>query len=234
MPGRDDNFSPRSTRSKHPTQNAARVKELLAYLEVADLEHACLEEVLGVVVGALEECPEQDERYAWLVAAEAELVEGRLPLARLRRFAARFPLLHRPEAVEIEQEFRQIARSLPDEVWQTPQYLELAEAFDCWDDESLCVYLDNRYQAIRTAWDEYRVTPVVPAEVTAETYVGHRLLGEGLQAWLGALERDPGAEALAEAEWGTRLLIAVQMLHRRVARSLEKPNPKAGEELTTE
>ena len=97
-------------------QNADRVRELMGYLEVADLENACLEEVLGLVVGALEECPDEDERYAWLVAAEGELLEGKLPLARLRGFAARFPLEHRPEALEMEQEFRQIARSLPQEV----------------------------------------------------------------------------------------------------------------------
>ena len=200
------------------------MNELLAYLAIADLENASAQDLLDLVGGALEECQPTDERYPWLVAAEAELLEDKLPLLRLRRFAARFPLCHRPEALAMEEEFRQIARELSDEEWRTSHYLTLAEAIRSWDDERLEAYLEARHQAIQSAWKEYLNAPLTQTEVTAESYVGHRLLGEGMEAWLRALELDSDSEALAEAEWGARLLVAVQMLHQRVARSLGKPN----------
>lgn len=63
------------------------------------------------------------------------------------------------------------------------------------------------------AWDQYCCEGLLPEEMTAETAAGHRLLKEGLSAWLEAIEiaeADPEAE---EAAWvaldANRLLITV-------------------------
>jgi len=75
------------------------------------------------------------------------------------------------------------------------------------------------------AWVPYVETPVLDAEVTAETVVGHRLLQDGIEGWLHALDQMERAEngemsfddALATAEKANRLLVATQRLAHRVA-----------------
>ena len=199
------------------------VNELLALLQVADLEEVQIDALLEVVQTALDDCADDDPRYDGLVEIEDALVAGALPVDQLQAFRTRFPLLVRSDAELLEEEFHQLAEELSDEEWRTSHYVELEAALQDMDDDALDEYLTARQQTVEAALQGYKATSLTPSEVTAETWVGHRLLNQGLEAWLRALQRlaqDPDKDwesALEEAEYGTRLLVAVQKLSQRVA-----------------
>ena len=199
------------------------MQELLALIEVADLDRVDLATLLEVVQFAQDGCAAQDPRFGWLLSIEEALLDGTIPVQSLRDFALRFPLTLRPEAVELEEEFTQLALQLGEADWTSAQYVELVAAVEELDDEALRHYVLTRRLAVRQAQEGYIATALSPDEVTAETYVAHRLLCQGMELWMQALERllhDPEGDwepALADAEHGTRLLVAVQKLHQRVA-----------------
>ncbi|MBN9420059.1 hypothetical protein ABS71_14895 [bacterium SCN 62-11] len=130
-----------------------------------------------------------------------------------------------------EQEFRELARQLPDQQWKTSQYLELIRHLDESDEEELLDYLEQRRLQLLQSLDSYRKNPIMPQEVTAETVAGHRLLEEGIEGWLDGVEllleavsHDGDCEpALDRIEDSNRLLIAVQRLHQRVAAQTASP-----------
>lgn len=130
-----------------------------------------------------------------------------------------------------EQEFRELARQLPDEQWKTSQYLELIRQLDESDEEQLLDYLERRRLQLLQSLESYRGNPVLPQEVTAETVAGHRLLVEGIEGWLDGVEmlleaipEDGDCEpALDRIEDSNRLLISVQRLHQRVAAQTSSP-----------
>jgi len=204
------------------------VNELLSLLQVADLEDLPIEALLEVVQAALDGCADDDPRYPKLVEIEDALLTGKVPVEQLLAFRAGFPLSVRSDAELLEEEFHRLAGELTDEEWRTTHYVELEAALQELDDEGLDAYLTERRRLVESALQGYQATSVAPSEVTAETWVGNRLLNQGLEAWLQALQRlnqDPDGEwerALEEAEYGTRLLVAVQKLHQRVASAPRK------------
>ncbi|MBT9585863.1 hypothetical protein IV102_21150 [bacterium] len=202
--------------------------ELLSLLQVADVKEVQVEALLELVQAALDGCVDDDPRYDCLVEIEDVLLAGRLPVDPLQAFRRRFPLSVRSDAELLEEEFHHSAKQLTDEEWQTSFYVDLVAALQDMNDDDLEEYLTARRQAVESALQGYRATSLTPSEVTAETWVGHRLLNQGLEAWLRALQRvtqDPDGEweqALEEAEYGTRLLVAVQNLHQRVVSAQRK------------
>lgn len=126
-------------------------------------------------------------------------------------------------APDLEKELRTLAADLCETEWQTSAIWELEEALvdfeESGDEETLLGFLEERRNVLERAQHAYSQTPVLSEEVTAETVVGHRLLAEGIQGWLSAVDCLTSGEwdrGLREAENGNRLLVAVQRLHRRV------------------
>jgi hypothetical protein len=204
------------------------VEELLSFIEVADLELSRPSAVLTLVQSALDECPEDDPRFPYLVQIEEDLLGGTVPQQRLQAFALRFPR-QTPVAEDLESEFRAMAAQFTEEQWRTSAYVDLENALLDFEEDGeldgLLLKLQSREEKIRESLDGYRATSLTPEEVTAETVTGHRLLCDGLEAWLAALGAlaeaaesggawEPGLEA---AERGNRLLLAVQRLNQRVA-----------------
>jgi hypothetical protein len=204
--------------------------ELLSLLQVVEFSQVSRETWLEVVQAALDGCPPEDPRYPWLVEIEEALLAGGVPTDGLQDFATRFPFSVRSDAERLEAEFLALAEQLSEAEWQTSQFKELVEALEGLEEDALMAYLEQRQREVCAAALGYSQSPVTQAEVTAETWVGHLLLSQGLEAWQRALEllfHDPETNwetALGEAEWGTRLLVAVQRLNRRVSscQNLEK------------
>ncbi|MFN8610111.1 MAG: hypothetical protein U0931_21390 [Vulcanimicrobiota bacterium] len=128
------------------------------------------------------------------------------------------------EAAELEQEMLELARTLSEEEWRTLAFhdfeAEVArfENGEC-DEESFVQFLENRERLILQTLQEYQQSSVLPHEVSAETVVAHRLLTDGMQAWLLGVQlvlKDEVDEGLAEIEAGNRLLVAVQRLNQRI------------------
>lgn len=131
----------------------------------------------------------------------------------------------------LEEEFRQLARQLPEEQWRTSQYLELIRHLDESDEPQLLDYLHNRRAQLEQSLESYRKNKLMEQEVTAETVAAHRLLEEGIQGWLlgvemllQAIPAEGDCEpALDQIEDSNRLLISVQRLHQRVAAQTTSP-----------
>ncbi len=202
----------------------------LSFLEGTGPAGMQVREVLNLVELALDACDEGDERYPYLVAMEDQLLQGSVPENRLGTFLRRFPRQPKAALQDLESEFRSIAGALHEEVWCTATYLELEAAFEDFDGDGdelrLLDYLEVRRERIHQVLDSYASQTLVSDEVTLESVVGHRLLTEGLQSWLAALDlaevnlqqREASWEGpLEAAERGNRLLLATQKLHLRVA-----------------
>lgn len=90
--------------------------------------------------------------------------------------------------------------------------------------------LDQITQRVQQAWENYRNLQVTDRERTAETVAGHRLLLEGLEGWLGAVDlcREGDFEtALEVSAEANRLLVMVQKQGRRLSQSLNSvPRPR--------
>ncbi len=131
----------------------------------------------------------------------------------------------------LEEEFRQLARELPDEQWRTSHYLELIRQLDESEEPQLLAFLEARRSQLEQSLEGYRKNQILDQEVTAETVAGHRLLEEGIQGWLQGvewlLEAIPSEgdcePALDRIEDSNRLLVSVQRLHQRVAAQTNSP-----------
>lgn len=83
-------------------------------------------------------------------------------------------------------------------------------------------WLDDRATDFRAAWSNYRNSDVLLCEVTEESRAGHRLLGEGISAWLEAIvtfraglcSTVDKAAVLSKAETGQRLLVGLQVIEQ--------------------
>lgn len=191
---------------------------LVQWIRVADLDTVDPAEVRALVREALNTLDPEDPTASVLAEIEAALWEGTVPAAALRELAEAWVVEEVSDADALEDEVRRMAAGLPPGEWHTTFY---AQALAALEDPAL---LDPMRARIQEAWDGYSQTPILAEEVTAETTVGHRLLLEGLETWLLALdqleacareEMEP-AEALATAEVANRLLVAVQKQSRRV------------------
>ena len=200
---------------------------LLHLLHQGPPEDLEVEAVLAAVQATLEECPEEDEMYGYLVALEEGLLEGRVPPRRLQKFLDKFNVVEAP-AGQLEGELLQLAEELPESEWRTPGLVQLEAQLSLVDGgsdlEPLLAYLEQRHQEVLEQLEAYRSTSLSPEEVTEETQVGHRLLLDGLESWLQGLELlqqaaqhdEPWSEGLEVLTRGNRQLVAVQRLHQRV------------------
>lgn len=82
-------------------------------------------------------------------------------------------------------------------------------------------WIDAVEETFLAAWDGYEQSDVLASEVTAESVLGHRLLREGVEGWLEALDQFrqemanvDRATVLARAEVGQRLLVVVQVIEQ--------------------
>lgn len=189
---------------------------LLSWVRVSDLEQADVPAVLALVRDALRELEPDEQAAEALQAIEEQLLAGHVPVWELQRFAQDFDVASPQfsECEQLESEFRRIAAELPEEEWRTPRIGEI----EAWLDGAE-VDLEAIRATVLSSWNRYQQTPLSADEVTAETVVGHRLLLEGLEGWLEALDALEAEEegALEQAEAANRLLVAVQKLHQRVA-----------------
>ena len=205
---------------------------LVQWIQVADLETVDPLQVRGLVREAREGLSEEDPRALLLEHIEAELWEGSLPVQALQELAGAWT--ERPQersaCVILEEEIRLEAARLADREWRTSFFVQALEAVACLqqeDFEAFASRVDAMRERILEAWESYAQTPLLAEEVTAETTAGHRVLREGLEGWLVALERLEAAargeadlgEALVLAEACNRLLVAVQNQSRRLLAS---------------
>jgi hypothetical protein len=195
---------------------SSSLDELLAYLEVTDLSSSPPDVLLSLVSAALDTCSEDAAVYPYLVAIEDELGGDRVPLERLRKLVARFPIRNSQEVQDVLDALGMVARSLPESEWATAGYREfIAELERANERERFAQFVQHRRTHLRKTLAEYAVTNIAEHEITAESIAGHKLLCEGLQGWLAALrhvEQGELTEGRASAEAANRLLVAVQNL----------------------
>lgn len=221
--------------------------QLLQWLETTDIDLIEHRSTLAFVDGAVraldglsdEEFEALEGGKEMLEALEEllhELEGGGLPKEALLGFLHRFrltPTDREPVELRMERELRVLAGKLTEQQWCTESYLTLEQGVDAYldegDDGPLLDALETMSEVIEQAYRPYREATVLDSEVTAESYVGHVLLREGIEHWLCALELlreedDSGdtdwSEALGEAELGNRLLVAVQFFNEKIQRAL--------------
>lgn len=188
--------------------------DLLSWLELADLEAARASEVLLLVREALEG---SGEMRPLLEACCQQLEWGDIPVSELGQLRQECAgrLEESDPGAPHEAHLRQLAEQLTEEQLHTTRLQTLLS----WrkDPEAIKIGLGQLEQEIQAAWESYAATPVAGTEVTVEAVVGHRLLLEGLQDWLTALEEVRAGNfdlALALARQGNRILLALQHFQR--------------------
>ncbi len=208
-------------------------QQLLAWIQVAQLETSRTDQVRELVEAALDDLAEDDARYDALLDIEEYLLEGEIPIASLQ---ALLPDTETEQPItdieRIEREYRALAASYLPEQWHSNFYLDfefhLAES----EDEELIDYIDSLRERLTKAWDKYSTSYSAITSSTAETVVSHRLMKEGYETWMSALdlvdeEGIEDEEILKTAEKAVRLLVAVGQLDRDVrmqAGSLSRQN----------
>jgi hypothetical protein len=203
---------------------------LLTWIRCTEIEYADVPETRALVQSALDSLTLDDARRPPLRAILDVLWEGTVPVDELLDLAEQWeeggsdelP----PDVQRLEDEFRALAQALPVLDWHSRSYgrlLKVLDEVDAGSAEAFFDYLDSKRQLLEEAWARYAQTPVLQAEVTAESVVGHRLLQSAIEAWMHALDLlEQAAESqqsfrqgLAEAERGNRLLTAVDRLNDR-------------------
>ena len=189
------------------------------------------EELLDLLIERLDEIYESMEDRAQAVSL-------------FQQFSQEFQSTLSPVALApgeaLEQEFFQLAEQLEAQEWRTPTYQKVENGYANYlqgNPDSLIQALEEMAAIINKARMSYQQTSVADSEVTAESVVGHKLLTEGLNHWEAALEifaELPGIgdqsepiqdsetleshanEALAEAEYGNRLLVILPKFNQRI------------------
>lgn len=202
---------------------SANLEKLVRQLEIGGLTslkpRACawIEEIVELLDG-------DDDAYLSESIADC-LVDVEEALTSDRVFSpvgSRLVNLYRTNQANMAREdrWRRAAAALRPEQLETHTWRELqralqAEALGRHDLVEL--WLDRTEEAVMDAWEGYDRGPILDDEVTAESVLGHKLLREGAEAWLDALEmlRESLGQAdrqaiLARAEQGQRLLVALQ------------------------
>lgn len=207
---------------------------LVQWIQLADLEAVDPAQVRGLVREvreAREGLLEEDPLAGLLDRIEAELWDGAVPGDALRELAHVWSSEQVPDELPatllVEEEIRLEAARLADPEWNTTFYLQALQALgdlEGEDVEGFSSHLGAMRERVLQAWELYAQTPLLDEEVTAETTAGHRVLREGLEGWLAALELLEAAargeaevlEALELAQVSNRLLVAVQKHSRRL------------------
>ncbi len=129
-----------------------------------------------------------------------------------------WPEIYRNQRSELDlllEELYLQAAELPPSLWQNVRFRRFVRC------RANPAALDRIQADIETAWEEYMQRPLAPTEVTAESVAGHRLLVEGLAAWMEGLELarlDPlSDEAVERAAQGSRLLFTLQSFSRQLS-----------------
>jgi len=203
---------------------------LLTWIRCTEVEFADVAETRTLVQNSLDSLAHDDPRRPQLAEILECLWEGLIPVElflQLDQDWKEASLSEQPgELQSLEQEFRLLARSFDRSQWLSRSYQRLVKALQDWEQghaQPLLEYLDPKRQLLEEAWARYERTPVLSSEITAETIVGHRLLQESIELWMQALDLveqatetgQPFSEALALAEQGNRLLVAVERLNDR-------------------
>ena len=197
-------------------------QQLLAWIQVAQLETSKPSDVLEFVEPALDELAEDDDRHEALLDIEDRLLEGEVPIELLQ---ALLPIaandVPADDVERIEREYREIAAAYLPEQWQSNFYLDLEFHLAESEDEELVDYVDSLRERLTNVWKKYSADYDSITSTSAETVVGHRLMKDGYETWMRALDLvdDDNAEdeeILETAEAAVRLLIAVGQLDRDV------------------
>jgi hypothetical protein len=171
-----------------------------------------------------------DELAETLAEAEEAITSGRNSAPALNRLVS---LYHRnQEGKPLEQRWREKAAGLGLVQLETRTWDDLHKALDAAEAGRLSLvgrWIDKVEETFLATWDGYEQSDVLEEEITAESVLGHRLLREGVEAWLEALAlfRDTlgnldRAGILALAEEGQRLLIVVQVIQREAQDSVSR------------
>lgn len=197
-------------------------QELLAWVSISVLEEAKADEVLQLVEPALDELGEDDPRYEPLLDIEDELIEGRVPVDLLQALLGETsaPGLELDDVQRLERDYRAMAAAYRPEQWRSKFYLDLEHHLAESDEEELLDCVDTLRARITAVWERYSAEYASISTRSAETEVGHRLMKDGYDGWMRALDMvDSEAgeeEILLEAEAAVRLLVAVGQLDRDV------------------
>lgn len=120
----------------------------------------------------------------------------------------------RSELALLMEELHLQAAALPASRWENARFRRFVRC------RANPAALDHIQAELESAWENYMQRPLAPSEVTAESVAGHRLLVEGLAAWMEALELarlDPlGEEAVERAALGSRLLFTLQAFSKKL------------------
>lgn len=185
------------------------VQELFSFIQADKLKDAPVETLVTLVGEALDSLGEDDARYPQLAKIEEELLEGRVPVRRLEKFAQKFG----PDPLQLlDAELRVRASELPSDTWRTPIYERLETVLQ--EGRGLDEFLARQQPLFSEAQEEFE------ADLESEdppSLVGQRLLLEGVRGWLGVLRqlRAPSPTLLADAEQANRLLVVVCQLEDR-------------------
>ena len=207
------------------------VKQTLDALENDAVSWKDDEELIDVLIDRLDEVYESMEKREQAVALLQQFAQD---------FQAELHAVSLAPGEALEQEFFQLAEQLEAAEWQTPTYQNVANGYANYlkgNPNSLRQALENTWSIIEGARASYQETSVADSEVTAESVVGHKLLSEGLNHWEAALQllselpglspecnivqdveavKNHAREAMAEAEYGNRLLVTLPKFHQRV------------------
>lgn len=127
---------------------------------------------------------------------------------RIQQWPEIYRNLREDQDLLLEQLYQQ-ASTMPRRVWDNPRLRRFQR---CRKNE---VALDRIQAEVEASWDLYSKRLVLESEVTAESKACHRVLVEGLAAWMEAIQlaradRD-APEAVERAAQGNRLLLSVQL-----------------------
>lgn len=122
----------------------------------------------------------------------------------------------------LEEELAQLAAALPAQEWQPGAYQQWAALQSESDQHEFASRYLEQLAQLET---NYLTTPIRPQEISAETRAVHRGLRLGLDLWIEAmqdcLEGARPAVILSKAELGSRYLVAVQVLERRLRQAFQ-------------
>jgi hypothetical protein len=191
------------------------VQELFSFLQAGKLKDAPIESLVNLVGDALDTLEEDDARYPQLAKIEEELLEGRVPVRRLEKFAQKYG----PDPLEVlDAELRAQAAQLAPEQWKTPIYERLEAAIH--DRQAGEELVARQRPMFAEALEEFEAD--LESEDTP-SLVGQRLLLEGVRGWLDVFGKLPSSSPalLSDAERANRLLVVVCQLEDRYPELLD-------------
>lgn len=171
-----------------------------------------------------------DELAESLAEAEELIRSGRNSAPALNHLLSLYRQAQ--EGKPLEQRWREKAAGLGLVQLETRTWEDLHKALDAAEAGRLSLvgrWIDTVEETFLATWDEYEQSDVLEEEITAESVLGHRLLREGVEAWLEALAlfranlgHPDRTGILALAEEGQRLLVVVQVVQLEAQDSVSR------------